>query len=734
MIVHIILLFFILECYIASKFKRQLNAIITAWVAGILIGLGVSTTAAVTIGAVTALVIYGGLALALSSLKTDGLENSPTYQDQKATQTNPDLPIPLLYGTVKTAGNKIWQNSEENDDSEQVKYIVKKIIAFAEGEITGFQDVRINDYDWKTINKYSWGYGEYFLGTNSQGLPKDQDFWRWSNMHNKTRFDEIGSMKNVAYIYVKLPLGERLSKDFNTTAVVKGRKIRVYTTPTTYTVQYSENPAWVMFDFLTSYNGRGLCLNDNGRVDDTKVAQMFDMQSFIEAAAYCDEIVYTNGVPSKRFTFNMIFDTQVSHKTLIDEIQRSCRGGLFTKNGKLQFKVDKPEAVSKVFTEADILDGSETFQTISNEERYDILKINYISPQHEWNKVQAFAEIETKGNELPKEHTINCLSVTNFQQASRLAWYYINSKRLCPYFGSFKTGFKAYDLEVGQVIEIPVILMGMQNYKVKVTSVVDNGTGTYTVNYRNYDANLYNDQLGCQEPTVIVTDLTDQYSNPADVTNFNVVQNQNLYEFVWDYNPSTTDTYEIRYGETWETGTILGKGIEVNKFTYAIQTKGLKRFWIKAFNGLNYSTNATMDVIQINDIPNMNEVISIDVLEDIQGTHYHTKSYHNTIKPILYDDLDYPTQVFNINKVTKVGSPTITDGRTPTTRYTVVGTPTITDDGIMSNMSGLDFVNVSKNINGNKIVFHVEFKIVDDIPTGMGTTLCDAEGCSMHKY
>ena len=296
-IVHIAILILLLECFLRYKRKNQLNAVITAMVASALIGIGVSTGAAVTVGVIAAIAVYGGLALAMSSMKTDGLENSPTYQDQKATQTNPDLPIPLLYGTVKCAGNKIWQNSEENDDSEQVKYIVKKIVAFAEGEITGYEDVRVNDYTYKQANQYAWGYAEAFYGTNTQGLPKDPDFWKWSNMHGKTRFDEIGSMKNVAYIYFKLPLGERLSKDFNATAIVHGRKIRVYTTPTNYTVTYSENPAWVMFDFLTAYNGRGLCLNDYGQIDDAKVAELFDMQSFIEAAAYCDEIVYTNGVP-----------------------------------------------------------------------------------------------------------------------------------------------------------------------------------------------------------------------------------------------------------------------------------------------------------------------------------------------------------------------------------------------------------------------------------------------------
>ena len=153
------------------------------------------------------------------------------------------------------------------------------------------------------------------------------------------------------------------------------------------------------------------------------------MNTFIESAAFCDETVVTNGKETKRFTFNMIFDSQTSHKTLLDEIQRSCRGGLFTKDGKLQFKIDKAEPVSKIFNESDILDGSETFQTIPNEENYEVLKIDYISPEHEWQKVQAYAELPMTRTGIPIEHTINAYSITNFQQASRLAWYYLNAKR-----------------------------------------------------------------------------------------------------------------------------------------------------------------------------------------------------------------------------------------------------------------------------------------------------------------
>lgn len=590
---------------------------ITAAVAAVTTFIG---TTAFTIGAlavtwgavIKAAFLFGGIALSvLSSKKGGGLANSPTYASPTLqTQTNPDLPVPLLYGTVKLAGNRIWQNetSEKN---------IKRIVAFAEGEITDFTEIKLNDIE---SNKVNGCKVEKFYGTSTQGLP------------SMASLDKVGSLRNIAYLAITCNKTDKIDINYNLTAVVKGRKVRVYTTPTKYEIKYSENPAWVMFDFLTSYNGLGIALDNQCNVSDELISELFDLETFIESATYCDELVTTNGKQSPRFTFNMIFDSQTSARDLIDEIYRSCRGGLFTKNGKLQFKIDKPEPVSMIFTEEDIIRGSESFQVIPCEEHYEILRCTYVSPEHEWQKVEAFAEIPEYRNGTPIEHSVNLYSCTNFQQASRLAWYYVNSKSLCPYFGSFSTDYRAYSLEVGDVIQIDSLLMGLKDYKVKITSVSDDGSGVFTVNWRNYDERLYNDTLGSLEPKVLVSILNDKIVVPDDVQNFNVVQQQNYLNFIWKYNESNEDTYEIRWGESWDRGTVVAKGITTNNFSWQIPSLGLYRFWIKAFNKYNYSKNPTLDVCSVDSIPKMNEVVNIDVFEEFNGTFENTYAYHDSIK------------------------------------------------------------------------------------------------------
>lgn len=615
-----------------------IGAAVVTSLGGALAGSTAAATALFTVSAATATVIgigsaiftFGGIAMSImqmSSLKKDFGDMSPAYQGVLQTQTDQNLPVAMLYGTVKLAGNRIWQD----EDSTRT---VKRMVAFAEGEICGFSDIKLNDIPANQIagikiNKY--------VGTQNQVV----DGIVGGNTQ-KERAAKVGSLRNLAYLAITVPRSAEIDLNYNLTAVVKGRKIRVYENPYSYKIKYSENPAWVMFDFLTSYNGLGLGVNNYGVISDDLINDLFDLNSFIEAAQYCDELIpYTkknsDGTVttgnSPRFTFNMVFDAQTSARTFIDEIYRSCRGGLFVKDGRLMFKIDKPEPVSKIFKVQNILKNSENFKTIPQEEHYDILKCSYVSPDHEWQKVEATAEIPVYRSGVPIEHSVNIYSVTNFQQASRLAWYYVNSKQLQPYFGSFQTDYYGYDVEVGDVIAIDSILMGLEKYKVKVVKVEYDSAGIYTIHWRTYDERLYNDTLGSQEPRVLVSNLNDIAAYPEDVKNFNVVQVANMFNFVWQQNTNISDTYEIRVGESWQNSIVVKSKISEPKFTYEIPTNGLYKFWIKAFNGYNYSKNATLDIVNIDAVPSLNEIVKIDVLDNMQGTMESTlKAYRNTLK------------------------------------------------------------------------------------------------------
>lgn len=810
----IIYLCLVFDLYNITRYKRnQLNFVISAIVgflaSSLALALGATIATATVIGNVLgvigAILIYGGVALSITQSgksSADFTVSSPTYSAVKQTQTNPDLPVPMLYGTNKLAGNRLWQA----DDSSTT---VKRIVAFAEGEIEDFTDIRLNDVPIAeisgiTVNKY-------------YGTPTQQVDSIITGATHADRCEIVGSLKNIAYLAITVPTTNDIQANYNLTTVVKGRKVRVYTDEDTYTTEYSENPAWVMLDFLTAYNGLGLGLNNNGTKNDTAIKTIFDLDSFIESAAYCDELVTstltgtvsTSGTSvtgsgtafeaelyvgdtifvggqdrtvtaitddthltvnsaftsmsgqtatekQPRFAFNMIFDSQTSARSLIDEIYRNCRGGLFTKNGQFQFKIDKAEVVSQVFTAEDIMTGSEVFQTIPSEEHYDILRMTFVSPAHEWQKVEAFAEIPEYRDGVPIEHSVNLYSCTRFKQASRNAWYYVNRNRLCPNFGEFKTDYRAHSREVGDVIQHYSELMGA-TLTSKVVSITNDGAGTFTVSWRKYDADLYDDTLGSKQPKVLISNLNDIYAYPDDVQSFSAVQNQKLVEFSWTSVNGLNITYEIREGASWESSSLIATGLTGTSYTTNLIQRGTFTYWIKAKTQYQYSENATSDILNVQYIPEMNEVISQDIFINPTGTFTDTYIYNGKLKlnpTILWQDLtpgkwadsgsryyaddlgkwgttvetsgSYTSQVYdigaNLSNIVSFNYDLYTTGsqQTITVEWRYSENNSTWSDWILANVGAFQFryyqVKITLNNPNGQVMYVNSFKAVVDVP------------------
>lgn len=595
-----------------------------------LIGFGVAYGAAYV--AVSTAVIFGGIALSTSGGKaaSPGVASSPSYSSPTLqTQTNNDLPIPMIYGEVKLAGNRIWQN-----DSGESR--IKRLVAFCAGENEDFTDIRLNDIPYTQITGCAV---EKFYGTSTQQIST-----LIPGADNAARAEIVGSLKNIAYLAISCPKSDKINENYNLTTVVKGRKVRIYSDATTYTTAYSNNPAWCLLDTMIDYNGAGMALLNTGLISDTEIAKHIDILSYIEAADYCDELIayyelttaltgnnndlifkarsandstvsvkYTNagaskalditvtgknidiqlatngssvitttandiislinndadatalvkvcsadsndgtgivtvmakttltgGVGQARFAFNMIFDSVFSVRDAIEEFKKNCRGALVTKGEKLQFKIDMPGDVVLVIDQEDIITGSEIYTPIPLEEHYDILKVKYISPEYEWAKVQAQAELFEYKNEPAISHSVDVFSITNHVQAALLGWYYLNKKILCPFVYTFSTDYRVYDREIGDIITVDSLLMG-QIYTGKIVKIVDDGSGIFDVTIIPYDENLYNDEMASEKPHVIINpvNIDDKIRTATCVVAASNSSNKNQADYIVDVNSTS---------------------------------------------------------------------------------------------------------------------------------------------------------------------------------------------------
>ncbi len=565
------------------------------------VAVGVSASAVVTAAGMVYGVMYGGYSVYknLSAKKTRAT-SSPTYTGSLQTQVNNQLPIAPIYGENKLAGNVVWQQLDENNT------VIKRLVAFGEGEVFSIEDIRLNDTPIAEIPNVSCrvycGLPQLQLDSMIPGTTTDD------------KIANAGSLKNIAYIALSVRASSYINGSFNTTAVVKGKKVRIYTEEMVYTTAYSNNPAWCLLDFMTSYNGCAIGIREDGTRDDALIAELIDINSFISAAQFCDEPI--EGKP--RFSFNMIFDTKASRRDLIEEFKKACRGALVLKGKQLQLKIDRSQAPVKVIEAKDIIPSTEQITTIPTEENFDRIIVKYRSKNNDWAVVETYAERAIYSNTPPIEHVVEILSVTEHSQATRLAWYYLNKVNMERTFGYFETDYRVFDLEIGDVIALNDNLMGYEGKNVKVTRLIDKNDGTFGVYWREYASELYTDTPGALEPSVNRQSLADIFRMPPNIDFFSVMQNANLFIFSWRAVSMDNVSYEIRLGQSWENSVVYAEYVKNTSMTAVIDSKGLKSFFIKAKspNGV-YSQTASQYIINVEDIPDLNFVVRHSLFENV---------------------------------------------------------------------------------------------------------------------
>ena len=137
---------------------------------------------------------------------------SPTYDKNAAiTQCNPELPIPIIYGEHRVAGNIIWQ-----DFSADKKYMYL-LVGLGEGPIESITDVKVNDIAIGDLSGCSY---DAYLGTSTQNV----------DARVTGGSAEVGGLRYLAYLALTLKASNKLSHASlpNITCVVKGRKVAAW--------------------------------------------------------------------------------------------------------------------------------------------------------------------------------------------------------------------------------------------------------------------------------------------------------------------------------------------------------------------------------------------------------------------------------------------------------------------------------------------------------------------------
>lgn len=142
---------------------------------------------------------------------------------------------------------------------------------------------------------------------------------------------------------------------------------------------------------------------------------------------------------------------------------------------------------------------------------------------------------------------------------------------------------------------------------------------------------------------------------PADMTSLQASQNGANVLLIWEKHPEPDVTgYEIREGNSFESGSLIATGLTGTKYQTPVDTERKWNFHIKAINRAGkYSSGATSASVEVANLPPKNVVATYDELNDAllkaAGTHTGTEFGTSTIN---FQNLggrfsDYPSTRFS---------------------------------------------------------------------------------------
>ncbi|HAT42348.1 MAG TPA: hypothetical protein DCS87_11620 [Rheinheimera sp.] len=255
----------------------------------------------------------------------------PKIQAVMVEKQGSNNPIPVVYGTRKIGGIKVYKNVTDAWGGAANEFL-HLIVVLCEGPIDAIQEVYFdgvseNDERWNK-NSGKWFTIERRLGEPGQSAVTMSGANSWTSDHK---------LEGLAYLYIRLQMDKDQSiwrGEPEITALVRGRKVY---DPRNGQTAYSENLALQLRDYLlNSTYGKGLPAS---RLDDASIiaaANKADAESLSSITKDGVESTYLH----KRFAGNVVLDTGKSVFSNVKTLLSGMRGNLPIGSGVLKLVIE----------------------------------------------------------------------------------------------------------------------------------------------------------------------------------------------------------------------------------------------------------------------------------------------------------------------------------------------------------------------------------------------------------
>ena len=521
--------------------------------------------------------------------------------------------IPVVYGERLIGGTRVFIETSGTDN--EFLYIA---LVISEGEINSIEEIRVDekvvtfdgalsDNTQRSVassdsNFYKDGASyitiEPHFGTDAQSASSLlSTLSSWGTNHKLSGICYLAlKFKWNADVFGGVPIVQ---------AKIKGKKVvTLDSSLNEYSATFSTNPAFCLLDYLRNERyGKGIATAN------------IDLQSFRDASQVCITQVtpFSGGSDINIFDTNAVIDTSRKVIDNVRDILRGCRGYLPYVQGKYRLVIETTGSASVSLGEDDIIGGYSLASPTKNS-KYNRVIATFINPDRNFQADQVtfpptddsslatadkHATMKAADGNFLLEGKFDFKTITRPYQAEEMSEIILRRSRESLGL-NITCGFKAYELHIGDIVNITLSSLGFSNKAFRVLSMIFNEDYTISLTLVEHQDSFYTfatkgqvsstpsttlpNPFVIQPPaSVTLTDELIEYADGVVLTRLNILVGASTDKFVQYYQVEAKKSTESDF-KIISSGTQLNHEFinVVDDITYDVRVKAINSFGVSS--------------------------------------------------------------------------------------------------------------------------------------------------------
>ncbi len=538
--------------------------------------------------------------------------------------------IPVVYGERLVGGTRVFIETSGTDN--EFLYVA---LVLSEGEINSIEQIRVDDKV-VTFDGALTDNTQRSVASSDSNFYKDAVSYITIEPHFGTDGQSASSLlstlsswgsnhklSGICYLALKFKWNADVFGGIpQVQAKIKGKKVvTLASNLSEQTASFSTNPAFCLLDYLRNERyGKGIATSD------------IDLQSFYDASQVCVTQVtpFSGASTINIFDTNAVIDTSRKVIDNVRDILRGCRGYLPYVQGKYRLVIETTGSASVSLGEDDIIGGYALASPTKNS-KYNRVIATFINPDRNFQADQVtfpptddsslatadkHATMKAADGGFLLEGKFDFKTITSPYQAEEMSEIILRRSRESLGL-NITAGFKAYELHIGDIVNITISSLGFSSKAFRVLSMVFNEDYTIALTLVEHQDSFYTfatkgqvastpsttlpDPFTIQPPaSVTLSDELIEYADGITITRLNILIGASTDQFVQNYQVEAKKSTESNFK-------IISTGSQLNHEMLNVVDDISYDVRVKAINSLGVSstyTSATRKIVGATEIPN----------------------------------------------------------------------------------------------------------------------------------